>query len=583
MATLPSVPVLQFSLLNPTSSLKFGPRIGTVVLKRPGTENHITISTPGLLTTTSRGLIPHLSKDNIRLTEAIRWVGVPFETFCLSSDRCLEQDTPVPTLYPGPNPLHTFLGFTPGQHVVALSARDPTEGKEMPTNSHTHICVSTLRGIRKLSPEQWRSYVHATKPDVVVSLSDTPFINPPYSQKRLTKSIERSAAWLVDLLRPSPPSSISSSSPLSNQDLFIPPPVLLPLAGLTSSRARAAFSETLMEPLYGPEKVALQPRSLACLDEGVSGYVLDLVPLRIALSASQSPNTEIPELLKASLAPLPETKLRLATVPKTPHEMLHLINEVGIDLFDAHWAQEAASNGVALDFTFPAPSLPPIDTSGKKNHLGHNLYSTFYRQDFSSLSTSAPACPCAACAPQRRTRIFHGVDKPSDTGEQAPVAESKPGFTRAYIHHLLHTHEMSAHSLLAMHNLTVLDAFFAGVREVLAKGDTEAWKNQIKHFEETYDETFAVLREAGDSWKEVDLARGKGRLAREKEKEKSEANNSKKPKSPLPAQVLDASMAKGMESMAFGEPEAVVDAVDREVPLKERRVTEELAEKGVEK
>jgi hypothetical protein len=117
--------------------------------------------------------------------------------------------------------------------------------------------------------------------------------------------------------------------------------------------------------------------------------------------------------------------------------------------------------------------------------------------------------------------------------------------TRAYIHHLLQTHEMSAHTLLAMHNLTVLDRFFGGVREVLgvlgsspsASGATPAeaeiedekmkkWTEEVDRFCENYDEMKSkqVFERARSDWKDVDRARGKGRLAREKEKQMKEGD-----------------------------------------------------------
>jgi queuine tRNA-ribosyltransferase len=42
--------------------------------------------------------------------------------------------------------------------------------------------------------KDWRSYVLTMQPDIAFALSDTPFTAAPHSQKRLTKSIERSAA-----------------------------------------------------------------------------------------------------------------------------------------------------------------------------------------------------------------------------------------------------------------------------------------------------------------------------------------------------------------------------------------------------
>jgi hypothetical protein len=62
----------------------------------------------------------------------------------------LENNPPVPTLQPGHNPLHKFLGFNPNNHLLSMSARDPNDGREMPPNGHSHISVNTLQGVRKV-------------------------------------------------------------------------------------------------------------------------------------------------------------------------------------------------------------------------------------------------------------------------------------------------------------------------------------------------------------------------------------------------------------------------------------------------
>ena len=124
----------------------------------------------------------------------------------------------------------------------------------------------------------------------------------------------------------------------------------------------------------------------------------------------------------------------------------------------------------------------------------------------------------------------------SSTLSPSPM-QYEPPFTRAYIHHLLHTHEMSAHALLVMHNLTVVEAFFEGIREVL-RGSVDAvlpdvehdsidgtekkydWIHEVDLFNAAYDGSLRVVDDAMEMWKDVDLARGKGRLGREKEREK---------------------------------------------------------------
>jgi len=75
----PNASSLTFSISSSSSVALYGPRIGTI-LYRHQTGDAIKIQTPGLTTATSRGVVPHLSRDHHRATGAIRWVNVPFET-----------------------------------------------------------------------------------------------------------------------------------------------------------------------------------------------------------------------------------------------------------------------------------------------------------------------------------------------------------------------------------------------------------------------------------------------------------------------------------------------------------------------
>jgi hypothetical protein len=395
------------------------------------------------------------------------------------------------------------------------------------------------------------------RPDVVVALSDSPFTKPPYSQKRLTKSIDRSIAWLADILRPAEGVCTSSPSYLENMPS---PNVLVHMAGGASPAARAAFANGLTEVLHGKEAENVKP--LKCLDDGVVGYVFDLVPLRLSLAAEENiKNSSLPEiqipitchptdilpLLEASLTSLPPQKLRVINSAISPHEILRLILHIGIDFFDAYWTQKAADIGVALDFRFPVSDqvLTESEAGRKKTRmsgrcdLGLNLFDQVYAHDFSNLpdsfldglsasnrlasSCEDLVCRCAACSP-----VASGTNHPGGSPKNSPyrpnadptVAEFLPPFTRAYIHHLLHTHEMTSHSLLAMHNLEVLDSFFAGVQTVLALPDSiSRFPIEVEKFINMYDEEMLVFEEARASWHEVEMARGKGRLARAKEME----------------------------------------------------------------
>ena len=73
-----------------------------------------------------------------------------------------------------------------------------------------------------------------------------------------------------------------------------------------------------------------------------------------------------------------------------------------------------------------------------------------------------------------------------------------------------------------MHNLTVLSAFLEGIREVLQREcPRDELVKEIVRFEQTYDEEMVLWDEAATMWLDVEHARGKGRLAREKERQAS--------------------------------------------------------------
>ncbi|KAJ2985127.1 hypothetical protein NUW54_g10254 [Trametes sanguinea] len=111
----------------------------------------------------------------------------------------------------------------------------------------------------------------------------------------------------------------------------------------------------------GGDAAELEPFNT--LDEGVAGYVFDLLPLRAALAAeagkpvdegdlaggllrvsdrhrsSPDSSSRLAELLQSSLQVLPEEKPRILNSPVSPHEVLRLVRDVGIDMVDSFWAQ----------------------------------------------------------------------------------------------------------------------------------------------------------------------------------------------------------------------------------------------------
>lgn len=261
-------------------------------------------------------------------------------------------------------------------------------------------------------PQSFHEWAVALHPDILFAAPDIPYTPAPYSQKRLTKSNERTLRWLTDLvkvLNTQPGHAHSTASSAPNHE----PAIFAHLLGAAVPAARQAFAESLLDPLIGSDASALP--HLSHVDEAVAGYVLDLVPIRLALAGGVDPSAEsgsteagpptlsVPHtplpslplelLLQASLNHLPATKPRLVTGLTSPHEILRCVFSAtspgpededsvrgfgGADLFDSSWAQRCADYGVALDFSFPPHSSAGGLTDGKGLPAVHNLFDEAY-------------------------------------------------------------------------------------------------------------------------------------------------------------------------------------------------------------
>lgn len=256
--------------------------------------------------------------------------------------------------------------------------------------------------------------------------------------------------------------------------------IFAPLVGGTDAQARKQFTENLMS-LQDFKKIA--------------GVVINLNQL-YPLPETLPPKSTISNLLYASLSSLPASLPRFVLCPKSPHEILRLVARNGIDLFMDEWSSAMSNVGVSLDFCFPI--ISPDDV-GKRSELGHNLFSDIYGLDFRGLASSGIQT--------------HLIEK---YGSRA--LGDVP--TRAYVHHLLHTHEMTSHVLLAMHNTCVMDLFISGIRASLRDGTFD--KDRVD-FEQLYVEELHCLEEARVAWGRVHRERGKGRLKGLGQERKEEA------------------------------------------------------------
>jgi queuine tRNA-ribosyltransferase subunit QTRTD1 len=146
---------------------------------------------------------------------------------------------------------------------------------------------------------------------------------------------------------------------------------------------------------------------------------------------------------------------RTARTPQaSPEEALEGVLH-GADLLDCSYPTHATANGYALCFPLRMPGegnrggdgAPGAGAGEGADDSKLNLWAQQYRLDRRPL---VEGCGCFACA----------------------------SHTRAYVHHLLHAHEMLASVLLEAHNTHWWLAFFGEMRAAIEAGrlrDYAAW------------------------------------------------------------------------------------------------------------
>lgn len=169
----------------------------------------------------------------------------------------------------------------------------------------------------------------------------------------------------------------------------------------------------------------------------------------------------------------------------TPEDVLAAVQQ-GVDLFDCTYPLQATANGYALSFPLsPSAAAAAAAASGQQ-----------HQPQAAAVANSNPFGAAAAAAggggdgngsSSRVVDVDAGED---DTKinlwalrhrlDKGPLVPGCSCFTcqnhsRAYIHHLLHTHEMLAGVLLQMHNTHWWLGFFAAIREAVHQGQLQQY------------------------------------------------------------------------------------------------------------
>lgn len=317
----------------------------------------------------------------------------------------------------------------PTQTPLVASVRKSVPVLMSSTNSDTTVCVSTAEGCRDLPIEKYFEFVKKMRPDVVLAIPDFPQSGTRPGGNRVRKMLYRTERWFEELV-----------STIAKQQDGAQPLIFAPVLPSVDLRAQGAYLDFLASK---------------------RDYISGLTMWNTTGNATEKKTPLLPESWQnvvdaiegRDLDQLP--RYNCAGVFQSPLDILELIASSGSDLFNGDLATIMTNAGVALDFTFPAPdaSTNPV--------YGFNLWERKYKVDTSGFGVAVPDY----CAPHNR----------------------------AFIHHLLDAHEMTAHVLLQKHNLNVLLHFFEGVRTTIDNGTFEA---ERERFERVYEgQTMVELRD----------------------------------------------------------------------------------------
>ncbi|GAA5840828.1 hypothetical protein JCM3766R1_000894 [Sporobolomyces carnicolor] len=536
--------------------------------------------TPALIALAPRGSVSHLTRDNLVERGQTRAVHLSLEHFL---------DFQPPRYSTAPFGLDHFIGLSRSQRsrsrsttgeendasedddarvLISMSLRDPTltaihpdddddnaktarNPVNVPTNGDRHAVALGGSGIVKVSPRDYLDWTLARPPDVLFALADEPLAVVDDARTNLfatlmgnhdfDRRIEFSkrlvAVPAADEISTRPGERGANASMRSlDHDLAGYVLSVATAAAATNDRAPSSSSSLDSEPGSHPTASSMTTTTTARVEEG-----------------------KIAALFEASLAPLPSTKPRIVTgLFGGPHEILRLIDHVGIDFVVESWSQDCATWGVALDFEFPVPIDDDDDDNGERDdetnnvqgeqrrvrpqrEVGINLFDPVHRFSFERLSNSPLA---SSSRNQKQGGGGGGGGGGQDVDAFGPLGSA----TKSYVHHLLLAHEMTSHVILALHNQQVMVNFFASIRSILdldddhpgagergggggggGRGGQRRFKHEVERFERTYRDReprrrrqgggggeYKVVVEAREHARQVERLRGKG-SSRDKE------------------------------------------------------------------
>ncbi|KAF8937324.1 tRNA-guanine(15) transglycosylase-like protein [Dissophora ornata] len=431
-----------------------------------GSSSKRVIETPGCFMYSIKGSVPHLTPDNMRLQD--------FGGIHVSLEQILQTDQPGSfTKWPSTpaSPKFTLADYLHLQDLILLcdlrdysspspssSSTPDSSTSRIGPNTDRHVLLSTPKGVRQLTLDDYLKVVRQFQPDIVSALADNITDAKEPAQKRVHKSIDRTLRWLDQILverqggdgriedrrveeekrvkkekkerrkamakeqqrledNKQEPESRVEVSPIATEawtDVAV-------FANVQGSQ----FEE---ERIWSAEETAKR--------EGVDGFIVNTAEL-----TGWCGKDEIWKLVQTSIERLPAQKPRLVSGIQAPEDILKAV-ALGVDLFDTSYPYQLTEDGKASLYYFGESGAATAPTTGSSNNSRWiNLWDDEHGDKFVPI---LEGCECYACKGSKHSR--------------------------AYINHLLKTHEMLATVLLMSHNMYQYGKFFAAVREAVKAG-----------------------------------------------------------------------------------------------------------------
>ena len=326
------------------------------------------------------------------------------------------------------------------------------------SNSNSAISILTSVGFRQLTSTDYVEAVHLLRPDIVLGMADY-VSHQRSSMRRMGKMADRTLIWTKQMIQ-----------------------------GLSSVRLDGVDEEeTARCKEDNDDDAAARPAFFAPIlpiSREEQSYYLDALEdqdeCRSYISGLAIHDVTLIPQLPPSLESLP--RLSLDESATTPQALLYHVS-LGVDIVVTNMIGTATDDGIALDFTFPAPvavdpestDSPPSPSPPPSSSSSSSAAAAVHQSDDDVVTMTSI----------HGQALGHNLWLPHHATSLAPLSRECTCYTcrhhhRAYVHHLLIAGEMLAWVLLQVHNLHVLDLFFDGVRGGIRLGVFDAHRSAFE-------------------------------------------------------------------------------------------------------